>query len=75
MLCACAAAPASAYRWPGDSAGLGSAIAAKVIGQQCAGLLSASDMREVDAYLAKAASELAKKPDAQKYGVNGTPFH
>ena len=69
------AAPASAYKWPGENAGLGSAVAAKVIGQQCAGLLSASDIRELDAYLAKSASELAKKPDAMKYSVNGAPFH
>jgi hypothetical protein len=75
VLCGSVAAPASAYKWPGENAGLGSAIAAKVIGQQCAGLLSASDIREVDAYLAKAARELATKPDAQKNSVNGTSFH
>ena len=75
VLCGSLAAPVSAYKWPGDSASLGSAVAAKVIGQQCAGLLSASDIREVDAYLARAASELAKKPDAQKYSVDGRPFH
>ncbi len=69
------AEPASAYKWPGEDAGLGSAIAAKVIGQQCVGLLSASDMREIDAYLAKSASELANKPDARKYSVNGAPFY
>jgi hypothetical protein len=69
------AAPAAAYKWPGDSAALGSAVAAKVIGQQCAGLLSASGIREIDAYLAKAVSELARKPEAQKNSVNGTPFH
>jgi hypothetical protein len=75
VLCGSVAAPTSAYKWPGDSAGLGSAIAAKVIGQQCVGLLSASDIRELDAFLAKSLSELAKKPDAMKYSVNGTPFH
>src|SRR5258705_3638314 len=69
------AAPASAYKWPGDNASLGSAIAAKVIGQQCVGVLSASDIGELDAYLAKAASELARKPAAKKSRVNGTPFH
>jgi hypothetical protein len=74
-LCGSVAAPASAYKWPGDSASLGSAIAAKVIGHQCAGALSASDIGELDAYLAKAVSELAKKPDAMKNNVKGTPFH
>jgi hypothetical protein len=75
VLCGSVAAPASAYKWPGDSAGLGSAVAAKGIGRRCAGRLSASDMREVDAYLAKAAGELAKKPDARKDSVTGTAFH
>jgi hypothetical protein len=75
VLCGSFAAPASAYKWPGDNASLGSAIAAKVIGQRCAGVLSASDIGEIDAYLAKAASELAKKPDARKYSVDDTPFH
>ena len=70
-----AAAPASAYKWPGEKASLGSAIAAKVIGQQCVGTLSASDMREIDTYLDKSAEELARKPDARKYSVNGAPFH
>ncbi|MBO0740660.1 MAG: hypothetical protein J2P51_04460 [Hyphomicrobiaceae bacterium] len=72
-LCGAAAAPAAAYKWPGDSPGLGSAISAKVIGQHCAGLLSASDIREVDAYLAKAASELATKPDSRR--SDGLPLH
>jgi len=36
------------------------------LGQPCAGLLSASYIRELDAYLAKAASELARKPNAQR---------
>jgi len=69
------AAPAAAYKWPGDTAGLGSAISAKVIGQHCAGLLSASDIHEVDAYLAKAASELASKPNAPRTSPNGLPLH
>src|SRR5215831_13167746 len=42
-LCGATVAPAAAYKWPGDTAGLASAISAKVIGQRCAGLLSASD--------------------------------
>jgi hypothetical protein len=75
VLCGSVATPASAYKWPGDNASLGSAIAARVIGQQCAGILSASDISELDAYLAKAASELAKKPDARKHSVDGAPFH
>jgi hypothetical protein len=32
-------------------------------------------MREIDAYLEKSADELARKPDARKYAVNGVPFH
>ena len=75
-LCGATVAPAAAYKWPGDTAGLASAISAKVIGQRCAGLLSASDIREIDAYLAKAARELlAKKPDAQTSSVDGVPSH
>jgi hypothetical protein len=66
---------ASAERWPGDTAGLASAISAKVIGQHCAGLLSASDIRQIDAYLAKAASELAAKPGAQTTSPDGPPLH
>ena len=69
-------APAAAYKWPGEAASLASAISAKVIGQHCAGLLSASDIREIDAYLAKAARELeAKKPAAQTSSVDGVPSH
>jgi hypothetical protein len=75
LLCGAVASPAVAYKWPGERASLGSAVAAKVIGQQCAGILSAPDIRVLEAYLAKAASELAKKPDAMKYSVNGVPFH
>ncbi|HSR81466.1 MAG TPA: hypothetical protein VLL28_11865 [Hyphomicrobiaceae bacterium] len=69
------AAPTVAYRWPGDTAGLASAISAKVIGQHCAGLLSASDIREIDAYLAEAASELAAKPGARSISPDGLPLH
>jgi hypothetical protein len=69
------ATPTAAYKWPGDSAGLGSALSAKVIGQHCAGLLSASDIREIDAYLAKAVRELAASPEAQKSRVDGVPIH
>jgi hypothetical protein len=64
-----------ARRHRGPSAGLGSAISAKVIGQHCAGLLSASDIREIDAYLARAASELATKPNLARSSVDGLPFH
>jgi hypothetical protein len=49
--------PATAYKWPGDGASVGSALSAKIIGQQCQGLLSASEIVELDAFLAKAASE------------------
>jgi hypothetical protein len=75
LLCGCVSTPAFAYKWPGDKASLGSAIAAKVIGQQCAGVLSASDIGELTLYLAKAAAELASKPDAPKSSADGTPFH
>jgi hypothetical protein len=75
-LCGATIAPAAADKWPGDTAGLASAISAKVIGQHCAGLLSASDIREIDAYLAKAARELlAKTPDAPTGSVDGVPSH
>jgi hypothetical protein len=74
-LCGGTAAPAAASKWPGDTAGLGSAISAQVIGQHCAGLLSASDIREVDAYLAKAASELASKHNAPTTTLDGLPIH
>src|SRR5262245_4198107 len=73
--CGGTAAPAAAYKWPGETAGLGRAISAKVIGQHCAGLLSASEIREVDAYLAKATSELATKQDAHTTSPDGLPLH
>ena len=75
VLCGSVATPAPAYKWPGDNASLGSAIAAKVIGQQCAGMLSASEIGEIDAYLGRAADELARKPDVLKHSADGTPFH
>jgi hypothetical protein len=74
-LCGASAAPAAAYKWPGDTAGLASAMSAKVIGQHCAGLLSANEIREIDAYLAKAASELAIKPNVQRNSGDGLPLH
>jgi len=74
-LCGGTAPPAAAYKWPGDTAGRASAISAKVIGQHCAGLLSASDIGEVDAYPAKAASELAAKTGAQRISPVGLPLH
>lgn len=74
-LCGGTAPPAAADEWPGDTAGRASAISAKVIGQHCAGLLSASDIGEVEAYPAKAASELAAKTGAQRISPVGLPLH
>jgi hypothetical protein len=53
------ATPASAYNWPGDGASPGSVVWTKVIGQKCSGVFTASEMVELDAYLAKARSEWA----------------
>jgi len=74
-LCGATSLPAAADKWSGDTAGLGSTTSAKVIGRHCAGILSASDIREIDAYLARAASELARKTAAELSGVDGVPFH
>jgi hypothetical protein len=62
-----------AYKWPGDDAGPGGAVAAKVIGLQCPDVLSASDIGELDAYLAKAASEWAKRAETQKKSGDRSP--
>jgi hypothetical protein len=67
------ASPAGAYRWPGEEAGPGAAIAARVIGQHCVGLLSASEIGELDAYIAKATSEWKRKAEAQKNNSYRSP--
>jgi hypothetical protein len=64
--------PAMAYKWPGDGASVGSVLSAKIIGQQCQGVLSASEIAELDAYLAKAASEWAA--DAANAGFSFEKF-
>jgi hypothetical protein len=61
MLCGPLVASAMAYKWPGDAASLGSAVAAKVIGFECKGVLTAAELGELDAYLTKAADELAQR--------------
>ena len=61
LLCGPLVASAMAYKWPGDQPSLGSAVAAKVIGQQCKGVLSAAELGELDAYLSKAADELGQR--------------
>lgn len=58
LLALVAAGPAHAYKWPGTAPAPGGAIAAKVIGQNCPGVLTAYEMGELDAYLDKAAREL-----------------
>jgi hypothetical protein len=66
LFCFGAGSPVMAYKWPGDTESPGGAISAKVIGQYCSGVLSPSEIAELDAYLAKAASELAQKEEAKK---------
>jgi hypothetical protein len=56
------AAPAAAYKWPGTEASVGAAVSASVIGRKCAGILGASELAEIEAYLAKAASEWDADP-------------
>jgi hypothetical protein len=69
-----ASPPAVGYKFPDDNPSPGGAVAAKAIGQQCAGVVSDADIRELDQYLAKAAGELAATQDAQQNRVNGRPF-
>ncbi len=47
-------------KWPGDVPSPGSALAAKAIGQECR-MLTASEIGELDAYLAKAGSEITRR--------------
>ena len=56
------ATPATADKWPADGASPGGVVWTKVIGQKCPGVLTASEMVELDAYLAKAGSEWVGDP-------------
>jgi hypothetical protein len=66
--------PAAAYKWPGQEASLGGAISAEVIGQRCPGVLSASEVEELDAYIVKVTSELAKQEETNKKDSAHRPF-
>jgi hypothetical protein len=66
FFCFGADSPVMADKWPGDTPSPGGAISAKVVGQYCSGVLSPSEIAELDAYLAKAASELAQKEEAKE---------
>lgn len=72
VLCGPAVVPAQAYKWPGDGASPGGAIAAKVIGTQCPGVISRAEMGELDQYLARAGAELTAKYAAEDAG--SSPF-
>lgn len=67
-----ASPPAFAYKWPGERASPGGAIAAKVIGEQCPGVLSPAEVYELDAFIDRAGRELTAKY-AQENGGE-TPF-
>ena len=54
------AGPAMAYKWPGEGPSIGGAISSKAIGKYCAGVLSAAEIAEFDAFLAKAAADYAR---------------
>jgi hypothetical protein len=59
-----AAVPALAYKWRGDPPPEGGAIAAKVIGKHCSGVLTASEIDEIEAYLVEVARDNAnERPD------------
>lgn len=63
LLCFPLALPASAASsWPGDTPSIGGAIAAKVIGQQCEGVLAPAEIGELDAFLSRALHEFAHRP-------------
>jgi hypothetical protein len=67
-----AVAPAFAYKWPGERASPGGAVSARVIGEQCAGVLSSAEIAELDAFIDRAGGELTAK-HAQENGGD-TPF-
>jgi hypothetical protein len=68
------AQPSQAYKWPGEAASPGGAIAAKVIGTYCEGVLSTFEQAELDAYIAKAGHELDRKAAAASPSERGRPF-
>jgi hypothetical protein len=53
--------PAAAYKWPGTGASPGAAISAKVIGKNCPAVLTAAEIAELEAYIARAISELEER--------------
>ena len=55
-----------AYKWPGDGPAPGAAISSIVIGKYCPNILSASEVAELEAYLAKAKAELAQQDEEAK---------
>jgi hypothetical protein len=55
-------APAMANKWPPGEVVPGKVVWAKVVGEECAGVLTASEIAELDAYLAKAAAEWGGNP-------------
>ncbi len=57
--------PAAAYKWPGEAPSPGAALSAKVIGKRCPDILSAAEITELDAYLARAAAELSRSDQEQ----------
>ncbi len=57
---------AMAYVYDSPGVSPGGVLAAKTIGQNCSGSLSATEMGELDAYLAKAASEWQEQEAARK---------
>jgi hypothetical protein len=56
-------APALAQKWPRDDASVGSVVWARVVGQECQGVLSPYEIGQLDAYLARAAAEWKSRPD------------
>lgn len=65
---------ALAGKWPGEGASFGGAIAAKVVGQRCPGVLSASDIAEIDAYIAKYSSESVALEELKSKQSGNKPF-
>lgn len=64
---------AGAYTFPGTEPSFGSAVAAKVIGQHCTGMLTASQATEIDAYIAKSSSEMVRHNDRRGDRSYNTP--
>lgn len=80
LLCLPLALPASAASsWPGNTPSIGGAIAAKVIGQQCEGVLAPAEIGELDLFLSRALHEFAHRPgtntaDTQKFDDRFVPM-